>query len=176
MQAVLENPVETLTPGQIIAKHQAQAPVDVVAIANDLGINVWSMHSLSPAISGKIFRDPMNGGRSGFSIAVNADHALTRQRFTVAHEIAHFILHRNRLESGELIDDAMYRSGLSSKEETAANRLAADILMPFSLIRSLMEAGIRDPQSLAFKLQVSPAAMYIRLGIPLEAKSAAQTA
>jgi hypothetical protein len=168
MPAVLENPSEVLTPGQIIAKYQAQAPVDVVAIAKDLGINVWAMDSLPPSISGKIFRDPLNGGPSAFSIGVNASHSFVRQRFTVAHEIAHFVLHRAKLESGDLVDDALYRGGLSSKEETEANRLAADILMPLALIRSLMQAGIKDPQSLANKLQVSLPAMKIRLGLPLQ--------
>jgi hypothetical protein len=164
MPAIVENPVET--PGQIIAKHQIQAPVDVVAIASDLGLNVWAM-DLPDSISGKIFRDPINGGaRTGFSIAVNSSHSNVRQRFTVAHEIAHFILHRQKLESGDLVDDAMYRSGLSNKDETAANRMAADILMPLALIRSLISAGIRDPQSLASKLQVSLPAMKIRLGLP----------
>jgi hypothetical protein len=155
---------ETLTPGQVIAKYQIQAPVDVVAIATELGLNVWAM-ALPANISGKIFRDPLNGGQSGFSVAVNSQDAFVRQRFTVAHEIAHFVLHRERLESGDLIDDAMYRSGLSSKEETAANRLAADILMPMPLIQTLVSAGIREPQSLANKLQVSLAAIKIRLGI-----------
>src|SRR5262249_31951059 len=155
MPAILENPAETLTPGQIIEKYQAQAPVDVVAIANDLGLNVWAMDSLPPSISGKIFRDPLNGGSAGFSIGVNAQHSFVRQRFTVAHEIAHFILHRQKLEGGDLVDDAMYRSGLSTREETAANRFAADILMPLPLIRSLVQAGIRDPKSLAARLQVS---------------------
>jgi hypothetical protein len=168
MPAVMENLSSTLTPGQIIAKYQSQAPVDVVAIAIDLGVNVWAM-TMSDSISGKIFRDPINGGRAGFSIAVNSLHSFVRQRFTVAHEIAHFILHRQKLESGDLVDDAMYRSGLSNKEETAANRFAADILMPLPLIRALVEAGIRDPRNLAAKLQVSLPAMKIRLGIPVTA-------
>lgn len=166
MPAILDSPVQT--PGQIIAKYQLQAPVDVVAIANELGLNVWAME-LPDSVSGKIFRDPVNGGtRTGFSIAVNSKHSLVRQRFTVAHEVAHFILHRQKLESGDLVDDAMYRSGLSNREETAANRMAADILMPLALIRSLVSAGIRDPQSLASKLQVSLPAMKIRLGLPLD--------
>jgi hypothetical protein len=169
MPATINNPLESLTPGQIIAKYQAQAPVDVVAIASDLGLNVWKK-SFPESISGKIFRDPMNGGRTGFSIAVNESHSLVRQRFTVAHEIAHFILHRRKLESGDLIDDAMYRSGLSTQDETAANRLAADILMPLPLIRKLLDAGIRDPKSLAARLQVSLPAMRIRLGLPLDAE------
>jgi len=156
----------TMTPGQIIAKYQKQAPVDVVAIAKELGLNVWSM-LLPPNVSGKIFRDQINGGASGYSIAVDAKDALVRQRFTVAHEIAHFILHRAQLENGDLIDDAMYRSNVSTQDETAANRLAADILMPFALIRALINAGFKDTQSLANKLQVSLPAIKIRLGLPL---------
>lgn len=125
------------------------------------------MHSLSPNISGKIFRDPLNGGTSGFSIAVNPFEAFVRQRFTVAHEIAHFILHRHLLEAkGTLADDTMYRSGLSTAEETAANRLAATILMPFPLIQSVIASGINDVNSLANRFQVSQIAMKIRLGIP----------
>jgi hypothetical protein len=167
--AVMENPAvksrSDLTIGQIIAKHQMHAPVDVVAIAKDLGLNVWKM-TLPSNVSGKIFRDALNGGPSGFSIAVNAGNSYVRQRFTVAHEIAHFALHRSRLD-GELIDDAMYRSDLSSREETEANRLAADILMPFPLIQVLMKSGIREVSQLANKLQVSLPALKIQLGIPL---------
>ncbi len=165
--ATLISEVSKPTPGQVIAKHQAQAPVDVVAIAKDLGINVWSMNSLPESVSGKIFRDPLNGGNSGYSIAVNARDAYVRQRFTVAHEIAHFLLHRTILERHDVIDDAMYRSELSSKEETAANRLAADILMPLPLIHLLISTGIREPEALANKLQVSVQAMKIRLGLPV---------
>lgn len=159
--------ISSLTPGQIIAKHQVSAPVDVLRLANELGLNVWSMSSLPPSISGKIFRDLLNGGPSGFSVGVNGNDSPVRQRFTVAHEIGHFILHRDRLNSGDLIDDAMYRSGMSPKEEAAANRLAADILMPHQLIRTLLDSGVRNVGTLAQRLQVSLPAMKIRLGIPV---------
>ncbi len=151
---------------QILAKYHSHAPVDVLGIARELGLSVWGMHSLPSNISGKIFRDSTNGGASGFSIAVNSTEHPVRQRFTVAHEIAHFLLHRTQLENGDLIDDTMYRSGLSSAEEAAANKMAAHILMPFSLINSLVSAGINDVASLAARLQVSQTAMKIRLGIP----------
>jgi hypothetical protein len=154
------------TVGQIIAKYHASAPVDVLAIAKELGLNVWGMDSLPPNISGKIFRDSENGGTSGFSIAVNRTEAPVRQRFTVAHEIAHFLLHRTQLDAGDLTDDTMYRSGLSSKEEADANKLAAYILMPFSLINNLVNSGITDVPTLAAKLQVSQLALKIRLGNP----------
>ncbi|MGH9743743.1 MAG: ImmA/IrrE family metallo-endopeptidase [Candidatus Acidiferrum sp.] len=125
------------------------------------------MHSLPPNISGKIFRDPLNGGTTGFSIAVNSTEAWVRQRFTIAHEIGHFILHRHLLDAKcALADDTMYRSGLSTAEEAAANRLAADILMPFPLIQSVIALGINNVPSLAVRFQVSQIAMKIRLGIP----------
>jgi hypothetical protein len=155
-----------LTPVKILAKYHSHAPVNVLGLAKELGLNVWGMNSLPSNISGKIFRDPANGGSSGFSIAVNSTEAPVRQRFTIAHEIAHFLLHRAQLENGDLIDDTMYRSGLSSAEEAAANKMAAHILMPFSLINSLVSAGITDVSELAGRLQVSQTAMRIRLGIP----------
>ena len=155
-----------LTPGQIIARHQTNAPIDVMAIARELGVNVWAMH-MPANISGKIFRDSLNGGVSSFSIAVNDMEHPLRQRFTIAHEIAHFVLHRSQLEAGDLIDDTMYRSGLSTREEVAANQLAAQILMPMELIKKLIGEGINDVQALARRFQVSLPAMKIRLGIPV---------
>ena len=151
-----------ITPGQIILRHQATYPVNVTAIANDLGVNVWEMHNLPPNISGKIFRDKLNGGSSGYSIGVNASEIYTRKRFTVAHEIAHFILHRDQI-GDELLDDAMYRSGLSTREEIQANQLAADILMPAKLIRQLQGMGFTQPSELARYLKVSEPAMRVRL-------------
>jgi hypothetical protein len=169
MYAKTQDPTQpqTQTPGQILARYRQSAPVNVIALAGEFGLNVWEMHSLPPNISGKIFRDPLNGGKSGFSIAVNASEAYTRKRFTIAHEIAHFILHRSKLENGDLVDDSMYRSGLSTREEADANRLAADIIMPRSLISQLVKAGNRDVATLASLFQVSLPAMQIRLGIPV---------
>ena len=49
---------------------------------------------------------------SGYAIFVNkGDRYKTRQRFTIAHKIAHFILHREAIGDG-IVDDALYRSGL----------------------------------------------------------------
>jgi Zn-dependent peptidase ImmA (M78 family) len=157
----------TVSPsiGQIIAKYQASAPVNVVGIANELGIKVWEKESLNPPVSGMIYLDKINGGKSGFSIIVRKGDSLERKRFTVAHEIAHFILHKDKA-SGGITDDAMYRSGLSTREEAEANRLAADILMPYKLIRSLVSEGYKSMPALAEKLGVSKTAMSIRLNIP----------
>lgn len=150
------------TPGQIIERYQRISPVDVKGIANDLGLNVWEM-DLPGNVSGKIFRDPLNGGSSGYSIGVNRSEGYKRKRFTLAHELAHFILHRD-LIGDELMDDGMYRSdNVSSPLESQANNLAADILMPRRLIRCLQAQGCTSVGALAERLQVSEAAMKIRL-------------
>ena len=173
MKIPTETPIMTmnvtpLTPGEIIAKYQLVAPVDVVSIAKELGIRVWEMHDLASGISGQIWPDMLNGGSSGFSIGVKADEPRYRKRFTVAHELAHYILHRSRLDGG-IYEDIMYRGGLSTREETQANQMAADILMPFSLISRLIDEGADSLVKLANGLQVSKAALKIRLGIPYEA-------
>jgi Zn-dependent peptidase ImmA (M78 family) len=51
------------------------------------------------------------------------------------------------------------------KQETEANKLAAEILMPFPLIEKLMGQGIRTIEGLAEALEVSKAAISIRLGV-----------
>jgi hypothetical protein len=151
----------------IVRRHQTRLPVNVAAIAKDLGLSVFQSDALPPKVSGKLFKDGQFGGTSGWTIMVRKGEALTRQRFTVAHEIAHFVLHRNLIVNGVLQDDEFYRSGLSSQQETEANRMAADILMPYDAINRLMNEGVVQIDRLASELKVSQPALKIRLGIPL---------
>jgi Zn-dependent peptidase ImmA (M78 family) len=146
-----------------IDRFQKSAPINVVNIAKAFGINVY-YDDLPEGISGKIVRDPDHGGSSGFSIIVNGAEAFTRKRFTIAHEIAHFLLHRDRIGDG-LTDDALYRSGLSTSAEVRANKLAADILMPYRLIEDAVRSGINNVDQLAEKFKVSQQAMKVRLEI-----------
>jgi hypothetical protein len=157
---------EKLNAYDVVRKHQQTVPVDVSKIAVDLGITVWESRRLPDGISGKLFIDPHNGGPSGFSILVNASDAFTRKRFTIAHELAHFILHLKDVDGG-VQDDAFYRSRLSDKQEREANRLAADILMPIDAIQQMIRAGVRDVSQLAARFAVSTQAMAIRLDLPV---------
>ncbi len=134
----------------------------VGAIAKDFGITV--MKSTMPgSISGEIRETE---GR--VTIKVNRHDVKERQRFTIAHEIAHFLLHRDRLANG-ITDDVLYRSGLTDDLERQANRLAADIIMPYNLIQialsSLNSLKTEDKLKTISELaQVSLAAVRIRLG------------
>lgn len=142
-----------------IRRLQKTPPVNIEGIASVLGLKVWESKSLPLGIAGKLFRDEHNGGESRYSIVVRADDPLVRKRFTVAHEIAHYLLHRH-LFHGELIDDALYRSTLSTPIEAQANAFAADLLMPRHLLRQFEG---RSSTELAVLFQVSEEAMSIRL-------------
>jgi Zn-dependent peptidase ImmA (M78 family) len=137
--------------------------VDIIGIATFLGLGVWESSELGNGIAGKIFRDTENGGTANFSIVVKADDSVTRKRFTVAHELAHYLLHRNLFRK-ELVDDALYRSSLSNPIEAQANYLAAELLMPSHLLRPLSEAG-KGATELASLFGVSEQAMNIRLSL-----------
>jgi hypothetical protein len=151
---------------EILDRYINDIPVAVGRLAHDLGLKV-SIASLSPNISGLI--EPSNDAEAKFSIRVNRYETDERQRFTVAHEIAHFLLHRDYIQTG-IVDNVMYRSSLSSRRETEANRLAADIVMPHAAVMRELEklGGMRDDvaaAALARQFRVSVPAMKVRLGI-----------
>lgn len=149
----------------IIRKHQKNTPVQTVPIAKDLGIGVFRAKGWPNTLSGIIRKDP--DSPDNYNIYVNAEHHERRRRFTIAHEIAHFVLHRDIIGDG-ISDDALYRSGLSNKIEAQANRLAADILMPWELLDPLLDGGTTDIDELSKAFNVSRSAMSIRLGVPYE--------
>lgn len=150
---------------ETIQAHQLDLPIKLSSIARALNVELRAA-TLPVGISGELRPDPASGK---FIIRANRHDGARRQRFTIAHEIAHYLLHRDQIGSG-ITDDVLYRSGLSDSREAEANRLAADILMPRSLIdESRTEAerlGVADVVGyLADKFEVSEAAMRIRLGI-----------
>lgn len=145
---------------------EAGIPVDVTSLARLLGIRVY-VAPWPDNISGKIQRDEKRGGSSGFAIFVNQSHPRTRRRFTISHEIAHYVLHEHKIGDG-VFDDALYRSGLPSSFEAEANRLAADILMPWKYLNDAIDKYGPNVDGLARLFDVSRSAMSIRLGVPYE--------
>jgi len=155
----------------IIRKHQHDAPVQMVSLAHALGIIVYKVSGWPDEISGRIYRSIEKGGDRGLVIEVNASHPEVRRRFTIAHEIAHSILHPSHIGyisslvgDNALYDDAMYRSGLTNAQEVQANNLAAKILVPDHLLRNYGPLLSWDTQRLAERFNVSEAMMQIRLG------------
>lgn len=148
---------------QIIKNHQSTPPVKVTPIAEDLGINVFSVPNWDNSISGMIKKNEDDPTR--YSIYVNGKHSRQRRRFTIAHEIAHFIMHKTLIGDG-IADDGHYRSSLSNQVEAQANALGGSILMPWHLLKPLI-SNITGTNELARVFDVSPDIMAIRIaGIP----------
>ena len=124
----------------LITRHQQEAPIDVSAIAEELGVKIYSK-ALAEGVSGVIVRDVQYGTASGFAIFVARDEPSVRQRFTAAHELGHFVLHKGQI--GDRIEDNyLLRSNrLSNAQEVEANKFAAELLMPFRLIESEMKSA-----------------------------------
>lgn len=160
-----------INPFEIINQFQEYAPVDVEAVARALGIEINYAH-LGSEISGMIERK--KGG--SYLISINQNDPKTRQRFTLAHELGHFIYHKDKMGDG-IDDDRMYRStnvgkyhntNIGQREESQANRFAANLLMPWDLINKLQDSGVNSCDAMAERLGVSKQAMCIRLGVSYE--------
>lgn len=104
----------------------------------------------------------------------NDRHSKNRQRFTIAHELGHYLLHEQEKLHVDRRFQIQLRDGNSSKgeseEEKEANLFAAELLMPVSFIRQdLAEVEGLDLEDdatvsgLAEKYGVSTQAMTFRL-------------
>lgn len=68
-----------------------------------------------------------------WKIGINSYHSENRQRFTMAHEWAHLLFHREYLDlqNGAYKEkEILWRSSLFNKVENEANTFAAELLMP----------------------------------------------
>ena len=142
----------------IVDRHKQEVPVDITALATALGLAVYDDEDLQDGVSGVIRRDG-----SGYRINVNPNDSYRRQRFTIAHECAHYLLHREKIGDG-ITDDAMYRSDkMTTAEEYEANNMAAELIMPKISVLEQFNAGNDTFSGLAETFAVSVPAMRVRL-------------
>jgi len=167
-----------MAPRYNLAKRKAQ---QLLAQANITAVPV-PLETIAAAIDAKIYYEPYNGEHmSGMAyredgqhlIGVNSLHSKRRQRFTIAHEIGHLVLHtKDDIHVDETLP--MFRTERSSlaidDKEIEANQFAAELLMPAVwLLKDLRNRHIdieEDDQvikELADTYGVSTQAMTIRL-------------
>ena len=155
---------------EIVKRYWSDTPVDVFSAARELGLGPRKDETLPDKVSGAIRRlDDDN-----WEIVVNARHAPVRQRFTVAHEIGHFIYHRAKLEACDgtsdtlafrIAEDYYPNKLIGPREEWQANTFAANLLIPNHVLKAARSLGISDEEELARRFNVSKAAMRIKLGL-----------
>lgn len=144
-----------------------EAPVDAEKIARLLGAQVKREDDFDDDFSGMVYRADGN-----IVIAVNRSHSPKRQRFTLAHEIAHLLLHEDEAlhVDGAILGqrDPLASEGTSDKE-IEANHFAAHLLMPDHFLARDLRGRHFDIQddglvkTLADKYRVSVQAMALRL-------------
>lgn len=156
----------TLNIYELISQSIQKIPVDLEVLFEKAGI-AFKREILPADIYGCLRR--VDGDK--FEITVNTSNSSNRQRFTAAHELGHFVLHRHLLGNG-VSDNTAYRSvagsecynsSITARHETEANMFAASVLMPTPIVRQLWESGVTGVSELASRFEVSTAAMEIRL-------------
>lgn len=147
----------------VIGRFTRHPPVDVVAAIRALGI-LYREEPMRPDQSGYF----QNRG-SFYVIAVNKNESQQRKRFTAAHELGHYVLHRDLLREGQHFDRLFVKKNgvtahgpISPYHEVQANKFAADILMPADLVKMYYRRN-RDLGGTAREFAVSESAMRIRL-------------
>jgi Zn-dependent peptidase ImmA (M78 family) len=155
---------------KLVAELQIRSiPVDVNQVAEALGLMIL-YQSLGDDVSGLL----VTQGDTA-TICVQESHPAVRQRFTIAHEIAHFYL-KHQFEPGEQVhvDEGWKISARGpltalglDRQEIEANQFAASLLMPETLVRERLKQIGRPSDvavsELARQFKVSEQAMTIRL-------------
>jgi len=142
----------------------SKAPVDVVNVAARFAVQIKE-EMFPDDVSGALHRGPEHS-----VIAVNLAHPETRRRFTIAHELGHFFLHRDapaHYDPQHLVGShfrAKVTGTMWDAREIEANKFAAELLMPRKLVLACVRASAElDAANLAAKFRVSPEAMTYRL-------------
>ncbi|MCC6269500.1 MAG: ImmA/IrrE family metallo-endopeptidase [Dehalococcoidia bacterium] len=137
---------------EILAEHGTEsAPVDVEEIARWLGLSVVRV-SAAASFSGRLVRDRL-------LLEVNRGHHPHRQRFTIGHEIGHFVLNHSAVNC--VFDDRSWGDP-TMENESQAQSFSAALLMPEPWIRSKFRPGM-NYKTLAIEFETSPEAMWRRL-------------
>ena len=108
-------------------------PINIDKLAKELNINVI-YQELEPNVSGKISYNPL---KNETLIKINNQEHEFRQRFSLAHEIAHYIYDIDFNEFQEIEDTIThFRAPSNNPIERRADKYAERLLMPANLFRA----------------------------------------
>ena len=133
--------------------------VDIEQIVKSEGILLEKDFEMDSSQSGSLSKDKKLGT---WIIKVNGKHHVKRQRFTIAHEFAHYCLHKD--EQGSFVDEEIYfRKDHESSIEYNADEFASQILMPQTLFeKAINEDKIKKIKELSDVFNVSTMAITLR--------------
>jgi Zn-dependent peptidase ImmA (M78 family) len=127
-------------------------PIPIIEIAEEIGLKVVPF-DFPEEISGVLKKEKR-------IIGVNKRHHGNRMRFTIAHELGHFLLGHGVEREEDIVEKDFDEGG---RKEREANIFASEILMPEMWVKNIIDKEGKDVTKLAKDFQVSPQAMTIRL-------------
>lgn len=136
-----------------------EPPVDVIKISNLLGFKVVLFDF--PETMSAVIR--IEGTKK--VIAVNKNKPEVRQRFSIAHELGHYLSGHDNFshERETFVDRDKKYLDPHHREEEEADEFAAELLMPeFMLKKDVLENKL-DAVSIANKYDVSEQAIWLQL-------------
>lgn len=136
--------------------HITQAPVDVQVVAESLGFKVIPFAFPNQRKGMVVIEKDIK------AIGINENHPKTLQRYTIAHELGHYLNGHGHYEN-QFIDDETKYYDHQFQQEREADLFAAELLMPKDFLeKDLAESGL-DISKLTEKYEVSEQALWIRL-------------
>ena len=137
----------------LIQRDDKDYPLDIEKIIKGYQIEICK-EEMDYDISGYIEKR-----ETKWIIGVNKYHSHQRQRFTLAHEFAHYILHRHQFENQKHQDMALFRTNEINPIETEANQFASELLIPNEKFKKYLNEGMTKIGDLADKFNVSISAI-----------------
>jgi Zn-dependent peptidase ImmA (M78 family) len=119
-------------------------PVDLLTILQAHGIQYEEMDDFPDTVDALI----IERGRETYA-AVNGRQHLHRRRFSLAHELGHFFLHRGGYSSGRVvtIDDPPSEEDLVATKDPAeseADMFAGELLVPLAMLKAHARKGVAE--------------------------------
>jgi len=169
-----EENINITVPASTNVSLYPKTPDEIIKKAKDLGIGIFPLDIycvIKKIFSIKIYETDIGKDVSGFlekigntwAIYVNRNESEYRKRFTLAHELGHYILHRE-IPNNSLAfrDQIFFRDENTSPQEKEANKFAANLLMPQDDFLKAIKDGDNPILKLADKFKLSTAAVRYR--------------
>lgn len=136
--------------------HPTEAPIEIIAQLRGLLIRYTRIEGAEA----RLLRTETRA-----VAAIARSNSVGRQRFSAAHELGHYELHRDHSRIRACSADDMHRWSGNEKREAEANWFAAELLMPAKLFEPMCDVAKVDLdiiRVLANEFQVSMTAAAIR--------------
>lgn len=131
-----------------------EVPRDLYADFRRIGTHIFRRRLANPEISGLYVKHPL----AGHCVLVNYDEDIYRQRFSVAHEVAHAIFDSAE-EATVTYQWSSSKYNKKDYQEIRANSFASCYLMPPTMLRKLPQLDRTAAQHWAQEFRVSTAAL-----------------